>query len=326
MAWLGEAIDWYHDNGLIPGLWKGITGQQSQEKIANENLTYQKERNAIEDARYAEETSYNRAFAENERDYQRETAENERSYQRAFAEDERAYQRQWAEEQRDYNRALQQQIFEREDTAISRQANELTKLGINPLSANMNGLGAGSVVSSTPSGNSPSVSGVSSPSSSIPNSSSRGGQALHNNMQVVDSLLPLVQLAGDIQDSIDGVMSGKVQRDSLRLQNDRQYLENLVFARKNGISYHDDKYHKNVSIDGTLGLPFDESFGSDIFKDADSVREFKQKIKSGKFDSDSDLIKTIKDFSTQDYLSMAEKLVTNLENIYNKLNIFSNKK
>ena len=27
MAWFGEALDWYHNNGLIPGLWKGITGQ-----------------------------------------------------------------------------------------------------------------------------------------------------------------------------------------------------------------------------------------------------------------------------------------------------------
>ena len=75
-------------------------------QIANQNLQYQKERNAIEDARYEDETSYNRAFAEDER-----------AYNRAFAEDERAYNRAFAEEQRDYNRALQQQIFEREDTA-----------------------------------------------------------------------------------------------------------------------------------------------------------------------------------------------------------------
>lgn len=93
----------------------GRTNEVNQD-IANQNLDYQRERNAIEDARY----------------------EDERDYNRAFAEDERAYQR-----------ALQQQIFDREDTAIERQANQLSKLGINPLSQQMNGLDAGAPVSAS---------------------------------------------------------------------------------------------------------------------------------------------------------------------------------
>lgn len=277
MAWFGDFLDWYHNNGLLPGLWKGVTGQLSQEKIADENLGYQRERNATEDARYKEETAYNRAFAEDERDY---------------------------------NRALQQQIFEREDTAIERQADQLSSIGINPLSQTMNGLGSGSVVSAP----------------TAPSASIRGGQALQNNMQTLDSLLPLVQFAGDLQSSIDGVMTGSMQRDSLRLENDKKFIENKILAHKNGISYYDTKYHKNIGIDGTLGVPFDDAFGSEIFKDADSVRDIKHKFKSGIFASDTELMKTLKDFSTEDYVGMAEKVVTNLSNIFNKLNFLGIKK
>lgn len=46
-------FDWYHENGIIPNIWKGITGQTTQEKINDENLEYQRERNQIEDSRYA---------------------------------------------------------------------------------------------------------------------------------------------------------------------------------------------------------------------------------------------------------------------------------
>ena len=53
-----------------------------------------KERNKIEDARYEDETAYNRA---------------------------------WAEDERNYNRALQERLFEREDTAITRQAEEAVR-------------------------------------------------------------------------------------------------------------------------------------------------------------------------------------------------------
>ena len=85
MGFMKGFFDWYHDNGIIPNIWKGATGQLSQEKINDQNLEYQEERNKIEDARYAEETAYNRAFAEEER-----------AYNRAFAEDERSYQRNWS--------------------------------------------------------------------------------------------------------------------------------------------------------------------------------------------------------------------------------------
>lgn len=177
---------WYHNNGLLPNLWKGATGQLSQEKINAENLEYQKERNQIEDERYAEETAYNRAFAIDERDYQR----------------------QWAADEREYQRNLQQTIFDREDTAIARQAEALRAQGINPASQNMNGLGAGAIVSQ------------SSPASqtSAPTLSGRGGQALNKAMitsQGINGLLgPILQTLN----TIDNLKGNGIQRDVLNAQ------------------------------------------------------------------------------------------------------------
>ena len=179
-------FDWYHNNGILPNLWKGATGQLSQEKINKENLAYQRERNKIEDARYEEETAYNRAFAE----------------------DERAYQREWAANEREYQRNLQQTIFDREDTAIARQAEALRAQGINPASQNMNGLGAGAVVSS------------SSPASqtSAPVLSGRGGHALQKAMITSTGINGLLAPILQTLNTIDNLKGNGIQRDVLNAQ------------------------------------------------------------------------------------------------------------
>lgn len=216
---LGKGFfEWYHDNGIIPNLWKGATGQLSQEKINNENIEFQKDRNEIEDARYKDETQYNRAFAEDERAYNRAFAAEEQAYNRAFAEDERNYQRDWALNERDYQRNLQQQIFEREDTAISRQADALRAQGINPLSQTMNGLGTGSVVSSSTPGTSSSGSTHSSGSTSAPGLSGRQGKALQKAMitsQGINGLLgPILQ----VMNTVDSLRGSGIQRDILNAE------------------------------------------------------------------------------------------------------------
>ncbi len=218
MGLMNSFFNWYHDNGIIPNIWKGATGQLSQEKINNENIAYQKERNEIEDARYEDETSYNRAFAEEERAYNRAFAEDERAYQRAWAQDERAYQRDWALNERDYQRSLQQTIFDREDTAIARQAEALRAQGINPASQNMNGLGAGSVVSSSAPVSSVSGSSNSPSSTSLPALSGRGGKALTKAMitsQGINGLLaPILQTLN----TVDSLKGNGIQRDVLNAQ------------------------------------------------------------------------------------------------------------
>lgn len=215
MAGFNDFFNWYHDNGILPNIWKGATGQLSQEKINNENLQYQKERNAIEDARYENETAYNRAFAEDERTYQRAFSAEEQSYNRAFAENERAYQREWDLNQRDYERSLQEKMFEREDTAIARQSEALRAQGINPLSQSMNGLGAGSVVSSSPS-RSTGYSGSSAGSSvSAPALSGRQGKALQKAMITAQGINGLLGPILQTMNTVDNLRGSGIQRDIL---------------------------------------------------------------------------------------------------------------
>lgn len=49
----------------------------------------------------------------------------------------------------EYEKALQQQIFDREDTAVQRRLNDVTKAGFSPLAALGQSAGAGQVVSTT---------------------------------------------------------------------------------------------------------------------------------------------------------------------------------
>lgn len=260
---------------FLGGLF-GLAGTQIQNNsnydIARMNLDYQRERNAIEDERYENETAYNRAFAEDERDYQRK-----------FAEDERAY-----------NRALQQEIFNREDTALERQASSLSQMGINPLSQQMNGLGAGQALT-------PSIapSGVSEPSFS-----SRGGQALHNDMRY-ENLLNGISPIMSMMDTINGLKTGEYQRDLLRSQRDRQDLENqekimdnLIKANQYGISFDSDG---NISI-----KPFNH-----LKQDFEDV-EYKDKSASADRNQRENVFQN--EYSTHDNSSKEELILTALEN------------
>ena len=199
-------------------------------KTALENLAFQRERADIEDSRYEDETAYNR---------------------------------EWAEEERDYQRALQERIFEREDTAIERQAKQLSNLGINPLSQQLNGLGAGTPVSAA----APSVSGR------VAVTPQNAFQMLPNG--IMDILSPIASLAS----TFNGIETGQYQRDALALQNDKQFLENLSRANELGIEYKGlfpaQMYHKGYidqakkGYETTVTLPSGENlFDTPEFKSA----------------------------------------------------------
>ena len=299
-------------------------------QIAKENLEYEKERNAIEDARYEEETAYNRAISADERDYNRAFAEDERAWNRGFAERQLAYNRKFAEEERDYNRALQQEIFRREDTAIARQAESLSKLGINPLSQNMNGLNAGQVISSS------APSSVSSPTTSLhpssaPALSSRGGQALHNNMKYEFSLAPILGML----DTINGIQSGEYTRDKLQLENDRMFLENALLANEMGIDYTPNLGFKNKYKDSkgsVLGINNDgskfkwsETSTARFKRDNKNLEEnqkyfsLKHKLYSGIYDGSDSRLNYLRELSTTDFSKIAEDFLTNVVKSYSEI-------
>lgn len=312
------------------GIFGALAGMRNTDQVNainqhNANLSYQHQldREKIEDERYKEETEYNRNLANEERDYQRAWAEDERSYQRAFAEDERSYQRQWAQQQQDYNRALQKQIFEREDTAISRQANELSKLGINPMSSNMNGLGAGSVISSSPSGSS-SYSGSSAPGSPVPSSSGRGNTSpaqLRYEQKLYD-FSHIINAISSVAQGVDGAITGQYQRDALQLQNDAQFLANLEKAHDLGISYWTPNrlkgsYRKPTfqEIYGNSENKWDETFGWKTYNNLRVKNNAIHALNGNFFDTDDEKTKFIKNLANGDFLGIADNLINTLTKI-----------
>ena len=317
--------------GGLFGLGQTALQNSSNEYLAKQNLEYQKERNKIEDARYEEETAYNRATAEDERNYNRAFAEDERAYNRMFAEEERDYNRRFAENERAYNRALQQEIFRREDTAIARQAESLSKLGINPLSQNMNGLGAGQVISSS------APSSVGAPSSSLhpssaPASSSRGGQALHNDMKYEMSLAPILGML----DTINGIQTGEYTRDKLQLENDRMFLENAAIANEMGIDYTPNLGFKNkykdskgsklgiINDDGSLSKWSDSSTAkfqrsNKNLEENQKYNSLEHKIYSGIYDGADSRLNYLRELSTTDFSKIAEDFLTNVVKSYSQI-------
>lgn len=295
-----DVNDWVSDVATSDSWDAFLNGSSNKvnKEIAETNLDYQRERNEIEDARYAEETAYNRAFSEGERDYSR-----------MFAEEERAYQRAFAKEQQEYDRALQERIFEREDTAIQRQAAALSELGINPISQNLNGLGTGQALQSV----APSLSSAS--SSSAPSSSSRGGQALFNKFQrqsqgLISAIAPSLSIAKMFQD----YQTGNLQRDSIALMNDKQYLENAMLAYDMG---HDEYFSPTRNMNKRNGIftyPKDGlNYPSGYIpeKKRNDLREWEGKRKSGIFDFDSPFVKNVKSIGNMDFNQVLENALTN---------------
>lgn len=127
-----------------------------------------------------------------------------------------------------YNKALQQQLFEREDTAIQRQVADMAKAGINPLSQTLSGAQAGQAVG-------------------LPNPVN--GQAPQNTfaMQGYTNFHNLVAGALEAENAMQQIDTAGVARDKLNsernyqeLLNEEQKIDNLIKANKNGITVDED--------------------------------------------------------------------------------------
>ena len=132
--------------------------------------------------------------------------------------DEQQWQHEFAENQREYERQLQQEIFNREDTAIERQAEQLSKLGINPASQELSGLGAGQAVGS----------------------STHNSVTPHNDFQMQDSgIMGVISPILSLVNGINNLNTQGLQRDSIREQNDYQRLLNQEKAIENEFKRRD---------------------------------------------------------------------------------------
>lgn len=182
----------------------------------------------------------------------------------------------------DYQKALQQQIFEREDTSYQRTANDLLKAGLNPLS--MQGTnGSGEAIATTPLQNTTDV-----------------GQ---NKMNAIFGALNAIN---GIASTADSLSSGSLQRDALSLENDRKILENFELANDLGLDYSPSTKlsGKRGSVSGFDTKDFLDSKGSSsrskniasMLSDEqllDFKREFAHKKSRKLYDSDIEMERTL---------------------------------
>lgn len=270
---------------FLDGIWNLIgTSEQnhSNQLINEENLKFQRERAEIEDARYAEETAYNRA---------------------------------WAEENRDYERALQQTIFDREDTAIQRQAESLSSLGINPASQQLNGLGAGQALSP----------------STAPTASTQDSDPLHSDYRKENELSSMVQgMQGglssliSIANTMEGLQTGKYQRDALALENDRKFLENMRIANGLGISYKglfndkDDPHYIDLQKKG-LEKDFTTPSGISLYDTDEYKNNLRSTFRKDYLDSVPNWVGNLTAIADDSIYNKAEKALTKASDIFDNV-------
>lgn len=193
----------------------------------------------------------------------------------------------------EYQKALQQQIFEREDTSYQRTAADMAAAGINPLMMKQTN-GAGAEVPVT---------------------------APHNDFQMQDkgvfeALSPLLGLAN----TINGVQTGEYQRDSLALQNDKQFLDNLEKANGLGIQYRGylpyetggKNYRENV-YNFTDTKTGDSLFSNDLFKGS-----MGSTYRKNRKDSMPDWQFTLDQLGNNDVYESAERALTKGSQLFDK--------
>lgn len=300
--------DDYNRNGIIPNLWKGVLGKNEDERMTSET-------NAANIQMNTENNTLNRELAEmnnlankeitqltNENNYLMNKESNQanidianstNAINKQIADENLGYQR----ELQEYNKALQERIFEREDTSYQRTAKDMLAAGLNPLS--MSALnGSGSVVSQNPLSNNfqsqmPYAQTASTDiAPTFERANMQAGRKEKGSVNSFQSLMAMASSMSSIMSAFDGVYTGQLQRDSLALENDKKWLDNFEKAHSMGINYNTvGKAKRGVKTDvGTWlsgNMPnFDESSGSAWTSGANANREFNNKVSKGLFDSD----------------------------------------
>lgn len=263
----------------ITNFWNTFTGQTQED--ARTDSTNQSNLQAVQDTNQAN------------RDIAKET--NATNLQ--IAQENLGYQR----ELQEYNKALQQQIFEREDTSYERTARDMRNAGLNPLA--MQGTnGAGEAVAQAPLNNNFQA------QNGAPMQAAQFQKANTMNapIQALSHLSNLTSLA-------NSVLTGTLDRDRIRLQNQAQQLsnqranlENFVYAEKNHIKMpwkdYNDAFEYNIynntnrkrfdGEDDMNSIPYEQGM-YDFLAHQDDERDFKHNEEIGRYDSDSDVEKVL---------------------------------
>lgn len=163
---------------------------------------------------------------------------------------------QFQRENLDYQKELQQQIFEREDTAYQRTKQDMINAGLNPLSMQSTN-GSGEAIATTP----------------LNNNFQAQMPAPMQKENTLDSplqhIMNIVGASTSIAGAVSDISQLGLKRDLLQQQIDSQHIDNLIKAKSHGIN-----------------LETGEVTNPHGWNDND-WREFEHKLESGKYDSDS---------------------------------------
>lgn len=180
----------------------------------------------------------------------------------------------------EYNKALNQQIFDRADTAYQRAAKDAQAIGLNPMTlAGSGGADSGGTVSPL--------------------------ESMHNDFQMQDvGLLSAIQPAISMIQGLGEFAQGNVNRDLLAQQADSQRLDNLIKANENGL-YEDSNGQWQFD-------PSRQPHASRTFQDIDlkdktasaerNERENQFQIDTGTHDSSTNYIRNATDIIGNDNL------------------------
>lgn len=141
---LSDFFNWYHNNGVLPNLWKGFTGQLSNEKIADDQMKF-------EDKKFNEEMAWQRENFATQMDFaNRQLGEQTRIADQNFAlqQQSQSWNQNMQQSAFDYQKQLNATQMQREDTALQRQMADARAAGLSPLSV-VGGSGASSSPLST---------------------------------------------------------------------------------------------------------------------------------------------------------------------------------
>lgn len=233
-----------------------------------------------ENERTHETNEYNLKQVQDTNQANRDIATQTNETNKAIATENLAYQR----ELQEYQKALQQQIFEREDTAYQRTKADMLKAGLNPLT--MQGTnGAGEAIAMTPLTNSFQA------QMGTPMQAHQANKA--NSMGSIASIAP--QILSVLQ-GVNSLKYGQLSRDSIALENDRKSIENYILARKYGIDYanyngskYGDRYKMYIPNDTKTEIMTDR----DYWEASDLQREKRHKVEIDRYDSDTDFEKIL---------------------------------
>lgn len=273
---MGLADFWnaYYQNGIIPNIWKGITGQTSADyntdKTNAANLQQTQMANAANEraVRLANQTNLDIARETNQMNWN-------------VAQQNLAYQNKLFE----YNKALQQQQWEREDTSYQRTKADMLAAGLNPLS--MQGTnGAGEVVSQTAPQNNFQAQQAA-PSQAAQHQAAR----FENYQNKIMSTNEVISGIGSVINSVNDVLNGTHSRDSLALENDKKRMENLASMQRLGLfpqqnAENNKRYSGHFISDSNLFGRNAKTYASGWVSDINANRELKHKLSAGFYDSD----------------------------------------